>query len=163
MSKINYKRESREWYFVSSLIISLSLFCYIVVAWYALPDQSEVFPLLTTAINFSFLLLGLSGFFLAFQGFNFRNNDALLVKLEGEEIALKIESLFLEKNLEIKVRECSSLLDMGLWRPIKSLVLEKGEIEIKELWISAFFYRTQVAIRGNVPREVFEEYLASLV
>ena len=107
--------------------------------------------------------MGLSGFFLAFQGFNFRNNDALLVKLEGEEIALKIESLFLEKNLEINARECSSLLDMGLWRPIKSLVLEKGEIEIKELWISAFFYRTQVAIRGNVPREVFEEYLASLV
>ena len=163
MSKINYKRESREWYFVSSLIISLSLFCYFIVAWYALPDQSEVFPLLTTAINFSFLLLGLSGFFLAFQGFNFRNNDALLVNLEGEEIALKIESLFLEKNLEIKARECSNLLDMGLWRPIKSLVLEEGEIEIKELWISAFFYRTQVAIRGSVPREVFEEYLASLV
>ena len=141
----------------------MHLFCYFLVAWYALPDQSEVFPLLTTAINFSFLLLGLSGFFLAFQGFNFRNNDALLVPLEGEEIALKIESLFLEKNLEIKAQECSSLLDMGLWRPIKLLVFEKGEIEIKELWISAFFYRTQVAIRGNVPREVFEEYLASLV
>ena len=163
MSKIEYKPESREWYVVSSLIITLSLFCYFLVAWYALPDQSEVFPLLTTAINFSFLLLGLSGFFLAFQGFNFRNNDALLVPLEGEEIALKIESLFLEKNLEIKAQECSSLLDMGLWRPIKLLVLEKGEIEIKELWISAFFYRTQVAIRGNVTREVFEEYLASLV
>ena len=163
MSKIEYKPESREWYVVSSLIITLSLFCYLLVAWYALPDQSEVFPLLTTAINFSFLLLGLSGFFLAFQGFNFRNNDALLVPLEGEEIALKIESLILEKNLEIKAQECSSLLDMGLWRPIKLLVLEKGEIEIKELWISAFFYRTQVAIRGNVPREVFEEYLASLV
>ena len=163
MSKIEYKPESREWYIVSSLIITLSLFCYFLVALYALPDQSEVFPLLTTAINFSFLLLGLSGFFLAFQGFNFRNNDALLVPLEGEEIALKIESLFLEKNLEIKAQECSSLLDMGLWRPIKLLVLEKGEIEIKELWISAFFYRTQVAIRGNVPREVFEEYLASLV
>ena len=163
MSKIEYKPESREWYVVSSLIITLSLFCYFLVAWYALPDQSEVFPLLTTAINFSFLLLGLSGFFLAFQGFNFRNNDALLVPLEGEEIALKIESLFLEKNLEIKAQECSSLLDMGLWRPIKLLVFEKSEIEIKELWISAFFYRTQVAIRGNVPREVFEEYLARLV
>ncbi|MEE3082150.1 MAG: hypothetical protein VX308_03230 [Candidatus Thermoplasmatota archaeon] len=163
MSKIEYKRESREWYLASSLIICLSLSCYLVVAWYALSDQSEVFPLLTTAINFSFLLLGLSGLFLAFQGFNYSNNDALLVKLEGEEIALKIENLFLEKNLEIKAQECSSLLDMGLWRPIKLLVLDKGEIEIKELWISAFFYRTQVAIRGNIPRDVFEEYLASLV
>ena len=163
MSKIDYKRESREWYFASSLIICLSLSCYFVVAWYALSDQLEVFPLLTTAINFSFLLVGLSGLFLAFQGFNYRNNDALLVKLVGEEIALKIESLFLEKNLEIKAQECSGLLDMGLWRPIKLLVLDKGEIEIKELWISAFFYRTQVAIRGNIPRDVFEEYLASLV
>ena len=163
MSKIDYKRESREWYFASSLIICLSLSCYFVVARYALSNQLEVFPLLTTAINFSFLLLGLSGLFLAFQGFNYRNNDALLVKLEGEEIALKIENLFLEKNLEIKAQECSSLLDMGLWRPIKLLVLDKGEIEIKELWISAFFYRTQVAIRGNIPRDVFEEYLASLV
>ena len=163
MSKIEYKRESRAWYLASSLIICLSLSCYFVVAWYALSDQLEVFPLLTTAINFSFLLLGLSGLFLAFQGFNYRNNDALLVKLEGEEIALKIENLFLEKNLEIKAQECSSLLDMGLWRPIKLLVLDKGEIEIKELWISAFFYRTQVAIRGNIPRDIFEEYLASLV
>ena len=94
MSKIDYKRESREWYLASSLIICLSLSCYFVVAWYALSDQLEVFPLLTTAINFSFLLLGLSGLFLAFQGFNYRNNDALLVKLEGEEIALKIEIYF---------------------------------------------------------------------
>ena len=95
--------------------------------------------MLTTAINFSFLLLGLSGFFLAFQGFNFRNNDALLVKLEGEEIALKIESLFLEKNLEIKARECSSLLDMGLWRPIKSLVLEKEKLKSKSFGFQRFF------------------------
>ena len=65
--------------------------------------------------------------------------------------------------MEIKEHECSSILDMVHWRPIKLLVLEKGEIEIKELWISAFFYRTQVAIRGNIPRDIFEEYLASLV
>ena len=103
MSKIYYNRESREWYFASSLIICLSISCYFIVAWYALSDQSEVFALLTTAINFSFLLLGLSGVFLAFQGFNFRNNDALLVKLEGEEIALKIESLFLEKTKKPKI------------------------------------------------------------
>ena len=105
-------------------------------------DQSEVFPLLTTAINFSFLLLGLSGFFLAFQGFNFRNNDALLVKLEGEEIALKIESLFLEKNLEIKAQECSSLLDMGLWRPIKLLVLEKVKLKLKSFGFQLFLSYT---------------------
>ncbi len=63
MSKINYKSESREWYLVSSLIIFLALICYSVVAIYALPNQSEIFPLLTTAINFSFFLLGLSGVF----------------------------------------------------------------------------------------------------
>ena len=40
---------------------------------------------------------------------------------------------------------------------------EKGEIEIKELWFSAFFYRTQVAFRGEVPKEIVEDYLANLV
>jgi len=163
MSKINYKSESREWYLVSSLIIFLALICYSVVAIYALPDQSEIFPLLTTAINFSFFLLGLSGVFLGLQGYNFRNNKAVLVRLEGEEVALKIESLFLQNDLEIKSKDCSNLMDMGLWRPIKLYVLEKGEIEIKELWFSAFFYRTQVALRGEVPKEIIEDYLANLV
>ena len=105
--------ESREWYFVSSLIISLALVCYFIVAIYALPDQSEIFPLLTTAINLSFFLLGLSGVFLGLQGYNFRNNKAVLVRLEGEEVALKIESLFLKNNLEIKGKECSNLIDNG--------------------------------------------------
>ena len=52
---------------------------------------------------------------------------------------------------------------MGLWRPVKLYILEKGEIEIKEMWFSAFFYRTQMALRGEVPKEIIEEYLASLV
>ena len=95
MPKIKYNSESREWYFVSSLIIILALICYLVVASYALPDQSELFPLLTMAINLSFFLLGLSGVFLGLQGYNFRKNKAVLIRLEGEEIALKIESLFL--------------------------------------------------------------------
>ena len=163
MSKIKYSSESREWYFVSSLIIFLALICYFIVAMYALPDQSEIFPILTMAINLSFFLLGLSGVFLGLQGYNFRNNEAVLVRLEGEEVALNIESLFLKENIEIKGRECSNLLDMGLWRPVKLYILEKGEIEIKEMWFSAFFYRTQVALRGEVPKEIIEEYLVSLV
>ena len=163
MSKIKYNTESREWYFVSSLIIFLALICYFIVAMYALPDQSEIFPILTLAINLSFFLLGLSGVFLGLQGYNFRNNEAVLVRLEGEEVALKIESLFLKEDIEIRGRECSNLMDMGLWRPVKLYILEKGEIEIKEMWFSAFFYRTQVALRGEVPKEIIEEYLASLV
>ena len=141
--------------FISFLLFRCSVVCF--------TRSIRGFSIINYCNQFFVSFIGFIWFFLAFQGFNFRNNDALLVNLQGEEIALKIESLFLEKNLEIKARECSNLLDMGLWRPIKSLVLEEGEIEIKELWISAIFYRTQVAIRGNVPREVFEQYLASLV
>ena len=163
MSKIKYNSESREWYYVSFLIVSISLICYFVVASYALPDQSEIFPLLTLAINISFFLLGSSGVFLGLQGYNFRNNKALLVRVEGEEVALKIESLFLKENIDIKVREFSNLFDMGLWRPIKLFSLDRGEIEIKELWFSAFFYRTQIAIRGEVPKVVIEDYLVNLV
>ena len=51
---------------------------------------------------------------------------------------------------------------MGLWRPIKLLSLDEGEIEIKELWISVFFYRTQIALRGKVPKDIIEGYLANL-
>ena len=163
MSKIKYKSESREWYLASSLIIFLALFCYFIVAMYALPDQSEIFPVLTMAINLSFFLLGLSGVFLGLQGYNFRNNEAVLVHTEGEEVALKIESLFLKEDIEIRGRECSNLMDMGLWRPVKLYILEKGEIEIKEMWFSAFFYRTQVAFRGEVPKDIVEDYLANLV
>ncbi len=163
MLKIKYNSESREWYFVSSLIITLSLICYLIVASYALPDQSELFPLLTMAINLSFFLLGLSGIFLGFQGYNFRKNKALLVRIEGEEIALKIESLFLKKDIDIKATDSTNIFDMGLWRHVKLYCLEKGEIEIKELWFSAFFYRTQIAFRGEVPKEIIEDYLANLV
>ena len=163
MSKIEYKSESVVWYLVSLLIISLALVCYFVVAIYALPNQSEIFPLLTLAINFSFILLGAVGVFLAFQGYNFRNYEAILVAERGEEIALKIESLYLEKNVKIKEGDCLNLMDMGLWRSIKLFTLENGEIEIKELWFSAFFYRTQVAFRGKFSREVIEDYLSSLV
>ncbi len=163
MSKIKYSSESREWYLVSSSIIAIALVCYLVVASYSLPDQSELFPLLTLAVNLSFFLLGLSGVFLGLQGYNYRKNKALLVRLEGEEVALKIESLFLKKNIDIKSSDSTNLFDMGLWRHIKLYYLEKGEIEIKELWFSAFFYRTQVAFRGEVPKEVVEDYLSNLV
>tara|TARA_B100001250_G_C19754502_1_gene769435 strand:+ start:513 stop:1004 length:492 start_codon:yes stop_codon:yes gene_type:complete len=163
MSKINYKSESREWYFASSFIIFLSLFCYFIIALYALPDQSEMFPLITLAINVSFFLLCLSGVFLGLQGYTFRNNEAVLVRLEGEEVALRIESLFLKEEVEIKAGDCPNFIDMGLWNPIKLYSLEKGQIEIKEIWFSAVFYRTQVAFRGEVPKEIVEDYLANLI
>jgi hypothetical protein len=54
-------------------------------------------------------------------------------------------------------------MDMGLWRSIKLFELENGEIEIKEIWFSAFFYRTQIAFRGEVPKEIIKDYLANLV
>ena len=163
MSKIKYISESRVWYLVSSLIVSLTLVCYVIIAIYALPDQSSIFPLLTLAVNFSFLLLGFVGVFLALQGYNFRDNEALLVAVRGEEIALQIETLYLENNVQINENECLNLMDMGLWRPIKLLVLEEGEIEIKEIWFSAFFFRTQIAFRGNVPKKILEKYLTNLL
>ena len=76
---------------------------------------------------------------------------------------MKIESLFLKKDIDIKAADSTNIFDMGLWRHVKLYSLEKGEIEIKELWFSAFFYRTQVAFRGEVPKEIIEDYLANLV
>ena len=117
--------------FISFLLFRCSVVCF--------ARSIRGFSIINYCNQFFVSFIGFIWVFLAFQGFNFRNNDALLVNLEGEEIALKIESLFLEKNLEIKARECSNLLDMGLWRPIKSLVLEKAKLKLKNFGFQRFF------------------------
>ena len=38
--------------------------------------------------------------------------------------------------------------------------LSSGEIEIKELWFSAVFYRTQITLRGDFPQEVIDDFVS---
>ncbi len=162
MTEIEYNSESREWYIASIAIVIVTFTCYSFLNWYILSDQSEILPTIANAIHLSFALLGLSGIFLAYQGYRFREGKGILVRRDGEEILFDLEKLFIDADLSVKEKSCVNVNSLGLWREIGRLALSEGEIEIKEIWFYVYYYRTHIAIRGKVPDEVIEKFLSSL-
>ena len=162
MTEIEYNSESREWYIASIAIVIVTFTCYSFLNWYILSDQSEILPTIANAIHLSFALLGLSGVFLAYQGYHFREGKGILVRRDGEEILFDLEKLFIDADLSVKEKSCVNVNSLGLWREIGRLALSEGEIEIKEIWFYVYYYRTHIAIRGKVPDEVIEKFLSSL-
>ena len=162
MTEIEYNSESREWYIASIAIVIVTFICYSFLNWYILSDQSEILPTIANAIHLSFALLGLSGVFLAYQGYRFREGKGILVRRDGEEILFDLEKLFIDADLSVKEKSCVNVNSLGLWRDIGRLALSEGEIEIKEIWFYVYYYRTHIAIRGKVPDEVIEKFLSSL-
>lgn len=162
MTEIEYNSESREWYIASIVIIIVTFICYSFLYWYILPDQSEILPTIANAIHLSFALLGLSGVFLAYQGYRFREGKGVLVRRDGEEILFDLEKLFIDADLSVKEKSCVNANSLGLWRDIGRLSLSDGEIEIKEIWFYVYYYRTHIAIRGKVPDEVIEKFMSNL-
>ena len=130
MSKIEYHSESREWYVASAVIISVTVLCYSVIVG-VLSDQSQIFHQFAKTINLSFLLLGLSGAFLGFQGYRFREGKAFLLRMDGERIIVEVEKLLIASKIEARETPCVDAFSFGLWRPIGLLSLNSGEIEIK--------------------------------
>ena len=163
MSKIEYHSESREWYVASAVIISVTILCYSVIVGYVLPNQSQIFHQFANTINLSFLLLGLSGAFLGFQGYRFREGKAFLIRMDGERIIVELEKLLIASKIEVRETPCVDAFSFGLWRPIGRLSLNSGEIEIKELWFSAYFYRTQVSLRGDFPQKIIDDFTPDLI
>ena len=163
MPKIEYHSESREWYIASAVIISITAICYSIIAIYAIPNQSQIFDLFAKTINLSFLLLGLSGLFLGFQGYRFREGKAFLIRIDGDRIIVELEKLLLTAKIEVKEIQCLEVFSFGLWRPIGRLSLNSGEFEIKELWFSAYFYRTQIALRGDFPQKLIDDFISNSV
>ena len=162
MSKIEYHSESREWYVASAVIISVTVLCYSVIVG-VLSDQSQIFHQFAKTINLSFLLLGLSGAFLGFQGYRFREGKAFPLRMDGERIIVELEKLLIASKIEARETPCVDAFSFGLWRPIGRLSLNSGEIEIKELWFSAYFYRTQVSLRGDFPQKIIDDFTPDLV
>ena len=162
MSKIKYNSESREWYIASGLIFGVTLICYSFLNWYILPDQAEILPTIANAIHLSFALLFFPSVFLAIQGYRFRNGRALLFRKDGEEIIFDLEKLFIDANLSVKEVSCINVNSLGLWRPIGRLSLSEGEIEVKEIWLYVYYYRTQVSFRDKVPNEIIDKYVSNL-
>ena len=163
MSKIEYNSESREWYIASGLILIVTLLCYSFLNWYVLADQAEILPTIANAIHLSFILLALSGVFLAFQGYQFKDGRGILVRKDGDEILFDLEKLFLDEDFAVKEKSCVNKNSLGLWRPIGRLVLNDGEIEVKEIWFYVYYYRTQIAVRGKVPNEIVDNFISNLV
>ena len=163
MSKIEYHSESREWYVASTVIILVTVLCYSIILIYVLPDQSQTFHQFIKMINVSFLLLGLSGVFLGFQGYRFREGKAFLLRMDGERIIVELEKLLIASKIEALEISCIDAFSFGLWRPIGRLSLNSGEIEIKELWFSAYFYKTQISLRGDFPQEIIDDFTPDLV
>ena len=162
MTEIEYNSESREWYIASIAIVIVTFICYSFLNWYILSEQSEILPTIANAIHLSFALLGLSGVFLAYQGYRFRGGKGVLVRRDGEEILFDLEKLFIDADLSVKEKSCVNANSLGLWRDIGRLALSEGEIEIKEIWFYVYYYRTHIAIRGKVPDKVIERFLSSL-
>ena len=162
MSKVEYNSESREWYFASGLILAVTFLCYTFLNSYVLPDQAEILPTIANAIHLSFALLALSGIFLAYQGYQFKDNKGILIRKDGDETLFDLEKLFLDADLDVKEKSCVSANSLGLWRPMGRLVLSDGEIEVKEIWFYVYYYRTQIALRGKVPNEIIEDFVSSL-
>ena len=162
MTEIEYNSESREWYIASIAIVVVTFICYSFLNWYILSDQSEILPTIANAIHLSFALLGLSGVFLAYQCYRFREGKGVLVRGDGEEILFDLEKFFIDADLSVKEKSCVNANSLGLWRDIGRLALSEGEIEIKEIWFYVYYYRTHIAIRGKVPDEVIEKFMSSL-
>ena len=162
MTKIRYNSESREWYFASGGVLSVTLICYIFLRWFILPDQSQILATLANAIHLSFALLALSGIYLAYQGYVFRKGKGILVRKDGDEILFDLEKFFLDAGRDVKEKSCVSANSLGLWRPIGRLVLSSGEVEVKEIWFYVYYFRTHIAIRGKVSEKDLKEYFSSL-
>ncbi len=163
MSKIEYHSESREWYIAAGIILSVTIICYLFLEKYISPSQDQNFPLFSQAIDLSFLLLGSSGVFLAYQGYRFREGKAFLSEIEGDRIIVELEKLFLASKFDVNETLCEPAFSFGLWAPIGRLSLSSGEIEIEEIWFSAVFYRTQIALRGDFPQEVIDDFVSNSI
>jgi hypothetical protein len=163
MIDLEYNSESREWYIASGLILFVTVLCYSFLSLYVLPEQSEILPVVANAIHLSFALLGLSGLFLAVQGYRLKNSKGFILRKDGDEILYDLERLFLDAGLSVKEVSCVNMNSVGLWRPVGRLILSEGEIEVKEIWLYAYYYRTHVALRGKVPDKIIKKFASRLV
>jgi hypothetical protein len=101
--------------------------------------------------------------FLAVQGYRLKDSKGFILRKDGEEVLYDLERLFIDADLSVKEVSCVNMNSIGLWRPIGRLVLNEGEIEIKEIWFYAYYYRTHIALRGKVPDKIIKKFASSLV
>ena len=157
MTALEWHSEAREWYRAAALVLGVLLACRVIVR------SAIEGPLLAGMhLDLLFLLIALPGFWLAVQGYRLREGRAALLKARGEELLTAVEQELLAAGFTPREKQCIFAPSFGLWQQVGRLTLPDGEAEVKELWLSAFFWRSQVALRGSLDEAILEQALARL-
>ncbi|OIR11292.1 MAG: hypothetical protein BEU05_00940 [Marine Group III euryarchaeote CG-Bathy2] len=157
MARLEWHSESREWYRAAALVL------VVMLASRAIVRNAVEEPLLTGLhLDWLFLLIALPGFWLAAQGYRLREGRGALLETRGEELLTALEQELLAAGFTPREKQCIFAPSFGLWQQVGRLTLPDGEAEVKELWLSAFFWRSQVALRGNLEGAIVEGALARL-
>ncbi len=157
MAALEWHSESREWYRAAVLVLGMML------ASRAIVRNAVEGPLLAELnLDLLFLLIALPGFWLGVQGYRLREGRGALLKARGEELLTALEQELLAAGFTPREKQCIFAPSFGLWQQVGRLTLPDGEAEVKELWLSAFFWRSQVALRGSLDETILEQALARL-
>ncbi|OIR15677.1 MAG: hypothetical protein BEU04_01905 [Marine Group III euryarchaeote CG-Bathy1] len=140
--------EGREWVVASLSIAFVWLLCVLFIKLNSLNFNSQSLSSFYFIIQFLFLLIGLYSLYLLFQGYYFRNGRAVLSKKNGIHVLNSIKKSLNSENINLFEDNCVFAPSFGFWTSIGRLQFEEGEVEIKEIWLNRFFFRTQIAIRG---------------
>ena len=157
MTVLEWHSEAREWYRAAALLLGVLLACRVIVR-----SAIEGPQLAGLRLDLLFLLIALPGFWLVVQGYRLREGRATLLKARGEELLTAVEQELLATGFTPRETSCVFAPSFGLWQQVGRLTLSKGEVEVKELWLSAAFWRSQVALRGDLPETIVENALGRL-
>ena len=157
MTALEWHSEAREWYRAAALVLGVLLACRVIVR-----SAIESPQLAGLHLDLLFLLIALPGFWLAVQGYRLREGRGVLLKARGEELLTALEQELLAAGFTPREKQCIFAPSFGLWQQVGRLTLPDGEAEVKELWLSAFFWRSQVALRGSLDEAILEQALARL-
>ena len=140
--------EGREWLAASLSIAFVWLLCVFFIKFNSTNFNSQSLSSFYFIIQLLFLLIVLYSFYLMFQGYYFRNGRAFLSKKVGVLVLNSIKKSLDSENINLFENDCVFAPSFGFWTSIGRLQFEGGEVEIKEIWLNRFFFRTQIAIRG---------------
>ena len=157
MTVLEWHSEAREWYRAAALLLGVLLACRVIVR-----SAIEGPQLAGLRLDLLFLLIALPGFWLAAQGYRLREGRGTLLQVRGEELLTALEQELLAAGFTPREKQCIFAPSFGLWQQVGRLTLPDGEAEVKELWLSAFFWRSQVALRGSLDEAILEQALARL-
>ncbi|HIH79438.1 MAG: hypothetical protein CL960_04415 [Euryarchaeota archaeon] len=157
MAPLEWHSESREWYRAAALVLGMMLASRTIVR------NAVEGPLLAELnLDLLFLLIALPGLWLVAQGYRLRDGRGTLLQVRGEELLTALEQELLAAGFTPREKQCVFAPSFGLWQQVGRLTLPDGEAEVKEIWLSAFFWRSQVALRGSLDEAMLEQSLARL-